>query len=403
MSYVTIGMIALTAIALIFGTLFGMGRGCNRSILRLILLVGCVVGAIFLRQMVTDIIMGIDTGEGTVEEMLSSMLNSEEQQLPQSMQKLVVAMIEIIFGLVSYFLVFFVLRFITWVLIYPILKIFVKKEAKKKRGFGAFIGLVQGVVTAFAVLVPLNGLAVEVNKLSKVEMSGKPMLAIPAEVGLDEYAESVPNTIYNSVGGWYYQMLTTAETEKGEKITLSGTCDVLLSMADVGNSLNKVNSGTETLRKAGATDQEKYDALHSAAQGLKESAKKINKLDSDSKKLLNDILIETLSGENVQKITLEYINFDSAAQFFESFADYVKKTKINPEAVSQEEVNKIVNGFAGSGFLVDMFIGDGMSPVATLYKVETEDYLKFANAINSNTDLSILQKAALLTVFGVSI
>lgn len=198
-------------------------------------------------------------------------------------------------------------------------------------------------------------------------------------------------------------MLTTAETEKGEKITLSGTCDVLLSMADVGNSLNKVKLGTETLRKAGATDQEKYDALHSAAQGLKESAKKINKLDSDSKKLLNDILIETLSGENVQKITLEYINFDSAAQFFESFADYVKKIKINPEAVSQEEVNKIVNGFAGSGFLVDMFIGDGMSPVATIYKVETEDYLKFANAINSNTYLSILQKAALLTVFGVSI
>lgn len=403
MSYIMVGVIALTAIALIFGTLWGMGRGRNRSILRLILIIGCVVGAIFLRPILVDIIMKIDTGEGTVAEMLASSLNKGEQALPASMQKLVVSLIEIIFGLLSYFILFFVLRFITWILIYPICKIFVKKEAKKKKGLGALIGLVQGLVVAFAVIVPLNGLAIEVNKLSKLEMGGEQMLPIPAEVGLGEYAESTTYTIYDSVGGWYYDMLTTAQTKEGEKITLSGTCDVLVSMADVGNSLNKVSSSMEALKEAGATDQQKYDALNDAGQALKESANKVNKLDSNAKKLLNDILAETLSGESAQKITLEHINLDSMAEFFEGFAEYVNKTKITPTTVSQEEVDKIVNGFAGSDFIVEMFIGDGTGAVATLYEVELLDYPKFATAINNNTDLSLAQKAALLKVFGINV
>ena len=53
--------------------------------------------------------------------------------------------------------------------------------------------------------------------------------------------------------------------------------------------------------------------------------------------------------------------------------------------------------------LVDMFIGDGTGTVGKLYQVETQDYLKFASAINNNTELSLAQKAALLTVFGISI
>ncbi len=404
MSYVMVGVIALTAIALIFGTLWGMRRGRNRSILRLILIIGCVVGAIFLRPILVDIIMEIDTGDGTVAEMLASSLNQGEQALPASMQNLVVSLIEIIFGLLSYFILFFVLRFITWILIYPICKIFVKKEAKKKKGWGALIGLVQGLVVAFAVIVPLNGLAVQVNKLSQVKMDGKPMLEIPAEVGLGEYAESTTYTIYDTIGGWYFDMLTTAETKDGDKISLSGTCGVLISMADVGSSLGKVSSSMEELNKEGATDQEKYDALNDAGQALTETANKISKLDVNSQNLLNDILKEMFTSEDFQ-ISLEYVNFNSMADFFTGFAEYVNKTKISiPSAsVSQEEVDKIINGFARSDMLVDMFIGDGTETVGTLYQIEGLDSLKFATAINNNTDLSNLQKLSLLALFGISI
>ncbi len=402
MGYITLGMIALTIIAILFGMLFGMGRGRNRAILRLILIIGCIVGAILLRETATKIIMGIDTGDGTIGETIVGSFSQGSDQMPESMQTLMLAMIEICFGLISYLVVFIILRFISWLIIFPICKIFVKKGLKKRRGTGTIIGLIQGIVIAFAVIVPLNGLTVELNKLEQVKVDGQSMMQIPAEVGLQEYVESTPYKIYDGIGGWYYEMLTTIETKDGEKITLSETCDVISVMGEFAACMEKIEPAIDALNGE-TTSQEKVDVLTDASNSLERAAEKVNKLDKKTKKMFNDIIADMSSGEETQAITLEYLNFEGAADFFGGFANYINKTKIDTSsAVSQEEINFLINGLASSDFLVEAFVGDGDGTYATIYQIETQHFSWFGTAIIDNDDLTAPQKEALIQVFGIN-
>ena len=168
MGILTIVMIALSAVALVFGMLYGMGRGRNRSILRLILILGCIAGAIFLREPVVEFLMEIEVAKGeTVFEMLYGSIAGE---LPQGLSNFVVLLIGMIINLAIYFILFFLLRIVSWLILFPILKIFVKTEIDKRKGAGAIIGLIQGIVIIFAIVIPLNGLAIQVDKLSQIKM-----------------------------------------------------------------------------------------------------------------------------------------------------------------------------------------------------------------------------------------
>ena len=168
MGILTIVMIALSAVALVFGMLYGMGRGRNRSILRLILILGCIAGAIFLREPVVEFLMEIEVAKGeTVAEMLYGTIAGE---LPQGFSNFAVLLIGMIINLAIYFILFFLLRIVSWLILFPILKIFVKTEIDKRKGAGAIIGLIQGIVIIFAIVIPLNGLAIQVDKLSQIKM-----------------------------------------------------------------------------------------------------------------------------------------------------------------------------------------------------------------------------------------
>lgn len=413
MSYITIGMIALTAIALIFGTLWGMGRGRNRSILRLILIIVCVLGAIFLRPVITNAIMNLDTGDGTIAEMLSSSFSQGGDEMPAAMQNLVVALIEIIFGLVSYFVVFFALRIVTWILIYPICKIFVKREIIKKKGWGALIGLIQGLVIAFAVVVPLNGLTTTMGKLSKIEMEGKPMIEMPAEMGLEDHVSSATNGIYNAIGGWYYNILTSTETEDS-KITLNAAADVFGAMMGTVTGIEEMGNGVGALTDNSKTLAEKVDILRDSSDKLEKAGKILDDLDTDAEKLFNEIIASLKdmmgSGEGSDEmaeifdgLTADKLGLTSIASCFDGIATYVEKAEMNVGGdVTQEDVEKIVNNFVGSDFLVDMIIGDGTNEVGTLYQVQAVDQAKFMTAIQNNQDLTALQKYSMMKVLGLA-
>ncbi len=403
MGYITIGMIALTIIAVLFGTLFGMGRGRNRAILRLILVIASIVGAFLLRETVTEIIMGIDTGDGTLAETLTKSMSEGEDKMPVAMQNLMLAMVQISFSFIAYLITFIALRFVSWLIIFPICKIFVKKGIKKRRGAGALIGFVQGLVIAFATLVPLNGLAGEMGKISTVKVDGQSMMGIPAEVGIDDYINSPTYKIFNTAGGWYYEMLTTAKTEDGEKITLGDTFDVFSAMLEFASSMEKVDPAMDTIKNE-TTAQEKFDAFTQASIALDNASKKVNALKPATRKMLNDIIVSMSSeGEGTQEITLEYLNFGGASDFFEGFATYVNKTEIDTsEPVSQEDVNLMINGLASSDFLLEGFVGDGNGIYTTVYQVESQHVSWFATAINTNTNLTNSQKTALSSVFGLN-
>ena len=202
MGTLTLVMIVLTAIAVVFGTLSGIKRGLNHSILRFILIIGCAVGAIYLHQPLTDIIMEFKIGETSlVSTFIGDVAN--EQELIMNLY-----MLEIIVKIGSYLIIFGLLRFLSWLFIFPILKIFVKKDLIKKKWWGALFGLIQGLVIAFVVLVPTNALFVSIDAFSKIDLQYNIAQVHFADIGLEEYVSSPICQVYSSAGEWYCGLLT---------------------------------------------------------------------------------------------------------------------------------------------------------------------------------------------------
>ena len=412
MGYLTLGVLALTVIALGFGALFGMMRGRNRAILRLALVLVCIVLAILLRGVATDIIMDINFGGETIKEMLTESLTSGETALPESMQNLVFTLVEILIGLIAFFLLFFVLRLITWILVFPICKIFVKKGAKKRKGFGALIGLVQGILIAVTVWGPATGLVTQMNKLSKIEIQGERMMEIPAELGMDEYVNSPFAKVYNALGGWLFDILSSTKTDDGKKVSIEDTCDVVDAIAGVSGAVTDLQKTIKLVGDENATPQEQIDAMHSVGDLLIQLDTKLDDLSTDAKTLVNDLLNDAKemlkdgeTGEippEVEKIfddiDIDKLNLDSLGNAVKGIANYIRKTAddyTGSEVVTQNDADSIVNGLAGTSLIF------GLADMGKIIPIKTEHSHMFSTAVE-NTTLSAEDKSVLRSLLGLS-
>lgn len=197
-------VVILLAIALFFGALSGLRKGLNHSILRLILIIGCIIVAVKLTPMIREMILEIKIKDGTLGEMIGSLLSDGEQDAPEEMIKIVNAIMTAASALI-YIIAFFVLRFLSYIIIFPICKIFVKRDLIKKRLLGTLVGLIQGVVIAFAVLVPLNGILIELGSVVSSE-EGQSFIKLPAELNLDSYKDTEISKFLTSIGEDFYQL-----------------------------------------------------------------------------------------------------------------------------------------------------------------------------------------------------
>ena len=186
MSYLSLGILGFTLLYVATSTLLGLLRGRNRAILRLVLVLASAVLAVVLIDVLTPIILNIKIKGQPIKEALASALNSGETALPEKFQQIILTLVEIILGIAVFFIAFMLLRFITWVLFYPILKIFIKKGKKKRALGGMIVGLLQGVLVALVVCAPITGLVGDINKISSIEVNGNKMLPIPEDVGFEE-------------------------------------------------------------------------------------------------------------------------------------------------------------------------------------------------------------------------
>lgn len=409
MGYATLAMLGFTAVALLFGAFFGMIRGRNRAILRLILVIISVVVAIALRGVLTDILMDIDFGEGTLKEMLMEAFTSGDTEMPESMINLIFVLVEIIIGIMAYFVAFIAVRFVSWMLLYPILKIFVKKGSKKRKGWGALIGLLQGVLVAFFICSPITGLAVQVDALSKVEMEDKQLIEIPEEVGLSDYTSSSIGKLYSGVGGWYFDLLASAEDETGKEVSLSATVSAIVAVLDVAESVSGLGDSMDTMTSETATPQEKVDAMKSVGDKLIEAGNSLDGLSEESKEVVNDLLdsvkdmvSEEDSGEMnevLENLNLDNLDLAAAGGAINGIATYIEKTSDefeNDEPVNQEEVNAIIGGLA-ENFTV---FGGMLEGDVTFIEVDSEHAEMFETAI-AGTELSAEDKDTLRTLFGL--
>lgn len=399
MGTMTIIMIILTALALVFGTLYGMGRGRNRSILRLILIIGCIVGAIFLREPVIEFLMEIEVSKGeTIFEMLYGSIASE---LPQGLGNFAILLVAMILNLVIYFILFFLLRIVSWLVLFPILKIFVKTEIDKRRGAGAIIGLIQGIVILFAIVIPLNGLAVQADKLSqiKIEMpssgeqttQSQPALEVPAELGLREYVGSGLSGIYTGIGDWYFDMITAVELGDSQ-VNLGDMCDITVGLADFMSATTDITQAFDAVKNPSGTKEEIASTLREKGANITAIDTKINKMEKGNKMLLSDLICGVFVEVADMEISLETTNLQSLAGAFEGIATYFEEGVINAE-----QANDIIQGVVDNWVMVDnMFDSTMMLDTSG----QNELYLKNALDGMNLTDQSQINK--IRTLFGLT-
>ncbi len=391
MGYITIAMIALTVIALLFGTLYGMGRGRNRSILRLILIIGSIVGAIFLRETVVKSILESNVGQ--------ELLISLGKGLPSDYQDITFILINIILNVVVYFVLFNVLRIVSWLIIFPILKVFVKEELEKKKGIGAIIGLVQGFVVAFAMLVPLSGLVIQVDRLSHIEMempqtaqeeqvkNDATLFNIPKEIGLEEYAKSGLCSIYNDIGGWYFDIITTVTIDNGE-LNFTDVCDAVVGISGVMSSASDIEQGFNVIQSQSYPEEEKAQVLKDLGASITKKGQEINIINGNAKQFLDNV-IQSALGDKVQvNITMEDIKLESFGKAFTAIAEYY----VDGE-VSKAQAMDMVNGIVDNWNFIESAIGNG-----TLIDLEGANEQSMKDALEG---VDQAKKSKIMRLFGI--
>ncbi|MBE7091213.1 MAG: hypothetical protein E7363_04795 [Clostridiales bacterium] len=450
MGIITIVVLALTALGLGFGALWGCGRGLRRATLRLGLVVFSIVLAILLRGVLTDILLDIKIDGEPINEMLAEAFS--EGDLPESLQNLIMALIKSVIGMVGFIVLFIVLRLITWMIVYPICKIWVKKgpkiqeeevpyeqavengyegteeeyaltlakkkpRYKKRRGYGALVGLAQGIIIAFVTFSPLTGMLVQVDKISRIELQGEAVFELPEEVGITQYVESAPGKVYNTIGGWFFDSITTVKDEEGNKVSIGDAVDIVDAVAGVAASIEDLTEHFETLSSETATDQERIDALDSLGAGLVEAGNALDNLDADSRQMLEGLIdsVKDLISESgdmdpemetvINNLSLDSLDLSAAGSALQGISTLLNVTEYEgEETVTQEDVNNIVNGIAKNPLILDMVETIGEEDVVFIPTDEDEfdDYRDwFVEAVENAELADEGHRETLRTFFGL--
>ena len=414
MGYITLGVLGFTAMCLFFGALLGLIRGRNRSILRLILVVLSAVVSLKYKDKVVDAVMNYEYQGKNVKALLSELLSSGEVAIPESIQNILFVLVEIIVSIVAFFVLFFILKFITWLIVFPILKIIVRRGKRRHTLAGGFFGLVQGAVVAFVICAPLTGLLIQTDQISQIKIQDEYILAIPEEIGVAEYVNSEPAKIYTSVGAWFFDLLSSKTDENGKKISIDDTCDVVTTVAGIADTFSSISKDLSNITSGNITVQEQVDTIKKVGDSLISIGNSVNSLNEDSKAMVQDLIDgvkEMVAGESgeippevenaLNSLDINNLKLDSAGEAINGIATYIEKTSDefeNSEPVTQEDVNKIVSGLADNTFIIDMVVGENEVP--EIVKIDEENKEKFENAINEST-LTEEDKETLRKLFGL--
>ncbi len=416
MGYISLGILAFTGISLAFGLLFGLMRGKNRSILRLCLVLLSIFAAVAARKTIINVVFDLKVGEGTIRELITNTVNEAGAEIPQAVQDLLFALVEIIIGLLAFFVILLILSFLTWLIIFPICKIFVRQGKRKHSLIGGLVGLLQGAVIAFVVCAPLTGIVAQIDKVSAVKLEGEPLFELPAEVGTTEYITSSTGKIYALTGNWFFDIVTSTKDASGKKISINDTCDIVVAVAGLADSMTQLTAKVESMSSENATPQEQVDTMKSIGDTLVEIGGSLNSLSTDAQAVVNDLVssvkdmiatdgeelppeIETLFDD----FKVEDLKLESAGHAINGIATYIEKTSDefeNSDPVTEEDVSNIVNGLADNTFIVDMLAGDG-DTAPQIIEVSDENVQLFENAIN-NTTADEDTKNTLRNLFGLN-
>lgn len=415
MGYITLGVLGFTVFSLVWGALLGLLRGRNRSILRLILVVLSALIPIIFKDAIVDAIMSFEMDGKTLKLMLTEILTNTGASIPESIQSIIFTLVEILISILVFFVVFMLFSFVSWFILFPILKIFVRKGKKKRALVGALIGLIQGAVISFVVCAPLTGLVVQVDKISSIELQGNQILAIPEEIGVQEYVNSPVASVYKATGTWFFDMISSKKDADGKNISISNTCDVVATVAKIADTFSSLSNDMQAITSESVTPQEQVDTIKKIGDSLINIGNSVDGLNADSKALVQDLLdgvkemATNEAGElppeienAINNLNVDDLKLASAGSAMNGIATYIEKTNDqfeNNEPVTQEEIDSIVNGIADNTFLLDVVASQGEA--TKIVDVDEENRAKFDTAV-SNANLSEENKETLRKMFGLN-
>ena len=170
MNYIVYGMIALTAIPVVFGLLLGLLRGSRRAFIRLILVLLSIVLAYVLYGTATNALMEMNftvNGESTTMQdyLVNVLMGVVSESTAQSLADYAVPLVQSIMQVVVFLLLFFGFWFITWLIIFPIFRVFIKKGKKPRRLLGGIWGVIQGAAVALVICIIFSGLIIQAGNI----------------------------------------------------------------------------------------------------------------------------------------------------------------------------------------------------------------------------------------------
>ncbi len=362
MDTISLAILGITAWFLFFGLVWGFKRGVLRSVLRLLTLGAAFAAAWYGKDTYVAAVMDAEVDGVGVRALLQE-LTAEAPALSGVIESLA----ELILGVVLFILVFLVFKFVT-VIIFGVLKIFVPK---KKRLLGMIVGLIQGALIAFCVCAPLNGLLVDVAKLSDLDMGDMMDTSAVQEIGAEAkvYTEGPVSALYTAVGDEFYKALTAKVNEKGETLYFSDYVDAAVSSAkltDVFSSVTKLDmSAGLTADNRDAIQQMFKDLDAITAEMGENAAEVVNEIVSAVVSDFGEELPESVKGV-LEDFDMTEVSFAKEGEIVMDLYDFLENEE------SEITVTDVVNSLAES---------DVILPVVESVLAEEETHLEIADEV----------------------
>ncbi len=394
MDILSLVLLGITGFFLLFGLLFGLKRGFYRSLVRLGTLGVAFAAAWFLKPVYVNAVLDVQVNGQSLRAALSEVGAEMAAFAP-----VITALVEILLGVVLFILVFLVLKFIT-AIINMIVCIFVPK--KSSRLLGMLVGIVQGLLIAFFICAPLNGIILDVNTILNIEMDGQPIIDAETKqqmkssgIDFDAYEEGAVSKVYTAVGKGFYKALASTKTEDGKKVSLPGyveATEATTKFADEITALSEINL------ENGLTADSR-DAIQQAMHNLNEIK---GDLSDEAAETLNDLVSTVVSemGEDMpdgvkdvlEGFDVREVNFEAEGQVILDLYDFAEGENSEITAAG------LVNSLAQTTVMLPVL--ESMVSAESPMELPEESRAEFVAAIDALADAE--KAAALRNIFGLN-
>ena len=438
MNAVVLGVSIVSLWFVLFGLIFGFARGNGRSITRFVVIVLCIVGAFLLREPIANGLMNLKIGGTSLQDSLMQSIPQDSQQ----MAEVLVRLVKVCFAAVSFVLAFLLLKWLTALIVDPILFAFFPKAGKEdkktgkvcktKRLLGGVFGLLQGVLIALVVCIPLNGVVTNYYEVLAVTSKTtetayvRPVDGVYADATdngdgsgvsdgesgdgqtdggsdsgdqgtadmlavLEEYVNSPVGKIYNAIGSVPFDWVGSMQID-GKTYTVSGQMGAFKGLMELANAMGEISDGgnadmldpsnTENITKV-------FDDLDKVWSGLSEESKEtvaeIAKAASD----MTDGKID-LSG-----VDFVNIDFKKEGEVFANISEIYNDVQAKDQA-SVDDCKRLIDAIANSDLILPLVAsGDAMDIADADVRAEITDYV-------NNMDTTETKRDMLLKFLGLS-